>query len=322
MLTRGPRCSRSAANWLSIMSNMSSQPVIQTGDLTKHYGDIVGIEGLTLTVQEGEVFGLLGPNGSGKTTTIRLLLDLIRPTRGRATVLGLDAQHDTQQIHARIGILPGELALYPDMTGEQFLRFLANLRGGIDWHHIEQLVERLDCDMSMPIKELSSGNKHKVGLIQALMHHPDLLILDEPTTGLDPLIQQEFYKLVREMREAGRTVFLSSHDLHEVELICSRVGIIRQGELIAVESLADLKTRSERQVEIIFDGPVPVDTLKSLPSVHSLTHTNGRAQFVVEGPFDPVLTAVQGHQIKDLIAAGPDLEHVFLQYYREQEDVS
>lgn len=301
---------------------MSHQPIIQTSDLTKHYGDIVGIEAMNLTVEPGEIFGFLGPNGSGKTTTIHLLLDLIRPTRGEATVLGLDSHQDARQIHARTGILPGELSLYQDMTGEQFLRYLANLRGGVDWRYVRQLAERLDSDLSMQIKEYSSGNKHKVGLIQALMHQPELLILDEPTTGLDPLIQQEYYELVREMRDEGRTIFLSSHNLYEVEHMCSRVGIVRQGHLIAVERVADLKAQARRRVEIVFGGPVPTEELQSLDSVHSLAHTDGRAQCVVEGSLDPLLDAIQDYHVEDLINAGPDLQHVFLEYYKEHENVS
>ncbi|MGZ8605738.1 MAG: ABC transporter ATP-binding protein, partial [Actinomycetota bacterium] len=190
--------------------------------LTKSYGGVRGVEDLTFSVAPGEVFGYLGPNGAGKTTTIRTLLDFIRPTSGRASVLGLDARSDSVEIHRRTGYLPGEMALYDRLTGAEYVQHLAALRGGVEWAFVVELAERLACDLSVRIRSLSHGNKQKVALIQAFMHRPELLVLDEPTQGLDPLVQQEFHRIVEDVRRDGRTVFLSSHVMPEVERLCDR----------------------------------------------------------------------------------------------------
>lgn len=204
-----------------------SEAAILTEDLTKRYGKHQALDGLDLVVRRGEVFGFLGPNGAGKTTTIRLLLDLIRPTAGRVEVLGMDPRRQGREVRRRVGYLPGKLALYDRLTGREVLTYLGHLRDGVDWAHADSLARRLDLDLNRPIGALSRGNKQKVGLVQALMHRPELLILDEPTGGLDPLVQREFHRLVREASGEGRTVFLSSHVLGEVERVADRVGIIR-----------------------------------------------------------------------------------------------
>ena len=294
--------------------------VIQANSLTKYYGKSRGIEGLNLEVREGEVFGFLGPNGAGKTTTIRLAMDFIRPTGGSINVLGLDPRRQVCEVHRRTGYLPGELTMYDRLTGEELLRYLGSLRGGVDWRHVEELAERLGADLSEPIRSLSSGNKHKIGLIQALMRRPELLILDEPTSRLDPLTRQEFHRLLVEVRAEGRTVFLSSHILPEVERVCDRVGIIRQGQLVAVESVEDLKARSLRRFELHFAVPVPQNAFAGLAGVRHLTVQDTVVRCEVTGSMDAVIKAAARYEVLDLISHEPDLEEVFLAYYSGGEN--
>jgi ABC-2 type transport system ATP-binding protein len=289
--------------------------IIQTERLTKFYGKSRGIVDVDLGVRPGEVFGFLGPNGAGKSTTIRLLMDTIRPTSGRVTVFGLDAHGDALAIHARTGILPGDLALYPKLTGEENLRYLAHLRGGVDWTYVRQLAERLEADLSKQVKAYSSGNRQKIGLIQAFMHKPELLILDEPTNGLDPLIQQEFYAMVREALQAGQTVFLSSHNLPEVERVCDRVGIIREGKLVAVEEVAALKAKALRQIEIIFDGPAPLHAFQNVPGIRDVSAANSHLRCTVSGTLDPVVKKAAEFTVVNMISQDPNLEDIFLAFY-------
>ena len=220
--------------------------VIHTEGLSKYYGKALGVLDLDLDVPQGQVFGYLGPNGAGKTTTIRMLLDLIRPTSGTVRVLGLDVRRHSQAVRRRVGYLPGDLVLYQNLTGRELLDYAASLRGGVDWRVVERLADRLECDLARRIGDLSQGNRQKVGIIHAFMHGPELLVLDEPTMGLDPLMQQVFNQLVREARDEGRTVFLSSHILPEVEQLCDWVGIIRGGRLITVEQVEAMKERAIR----------------------------------------------------------------------------
>lgn len=294
-----------------------SAVIVSTEGLTKYYGSTRGIENLDLEVQEGEVFGYLGPNGAGKTTTIRLLLDLIRPTRGRAHIFGKDVHRDSVEIRRRVGYLPGEYGLY-DLTGQELLSHLGALRGGVDWHYASQLAERLDLDLSLPIKSMSHGNRQKVGLIQALMHRPALLILDEPTLGLDPLMQQEFYRLISETKAEGRTVFFSSHILPEVERTCDRVGIVREGALVAVEEVAGLKTKALRRLEIIFDHPVPADAFASLSGVRDLVIDGNALHCVVVGHLDGVLNEATKYRVVNLRTQEPSLEEIFLTFFTKE----
>ena len=294
--------------------------VIRAEDLTKYYGKVRGIQALNLEVNEGEVFGFLGPNGAGKTTTIRLALDSIRPTKGSIQVLGLEAGRHSREIHRRIGYMPGELALYDSLTGGELLRYFGNLRGGVDRRFVEELAERLECDLSRPIRSLSTGNKHKVGLIQALMHRPELLILDEPTSGLDPLMQQEFYRLLAEVMAEGRTVFLSSHILPEVERICDRVGIIRQGELVMVERVETLKARALHHLELHFATPVPKEAFTGLAGVRDVAVDDSVVRFAVTGTVDAVIKAAAKYEVVNVISREPDLEEVFLAYYSGSEN--
>jgi ABC-2 type transport system ATP-binding protein len=294
-------------------------PAIQAEGLTKSYGSSRGVVDLTFEVERGEVFGYLGPNGAGKTTTIRLLLDLIRPTRGRAVVLGLDARRDSVEVRRHVGYVPGELALYPRLTGREHLSFYASLRGGVDPRAVDDLVERLDLDLDRPVADLSKGNRQKVGLVQALMHRPELLVLDEPTSGIDPLVQQEFYRLVRERTAAGGTVLLSSHVLSEVEHVADRVAIVREGRLVVVEDVAGLKARAVRRLVVHFAAPVAAEPFASLPGVRSVEADGTGLRFEVEGSLDTLVKAIAAHEVVDIVSHEPDLEEIFLSYYREGE---
>ncbi len=299
------------------------EPIIATERLTKSYGSSRGIVELSFTVEPGEIFGFLGPNGAGKTTTIRTFLDFIRPTSGRATVLGLDPHRDCVAIHGKVGYLPGEFSLYEHMTGRGYFAYMAKLRGGVNGGDIDKLAERLGADVSVKIASLSHGNKQKLALIQAFMHRPPLLILDEPTQGLDPLIQQEFHALLLEARAAGQTVFLSSHALREVERVCDRVGIIREGRLIAVEDVGAMKAKALRTLEFHFARPVPRDAFEGLPGVHHLEVHGDIVSCTVAGPLDAVVKAAARFEVIDVASHEPSLEDIFLKFYgREGGDPS
>lgn len=302
---------------------MSADPVIAMMGLTKSYGRSRGIVDVTMTIATGEVFGFLGPNGAGKTTTIRTLLDFIRPTAGRATVFGLDPQRDSVEVHRRVGYLPGEFAVYEHMTGRDYIGFLAALRGGVEHHRIDSLAERLQADLTVKIASLSHGNKQKLGLIQAFMHRPPLLILDEPTQGLDPIMQQVFHALVLEAREAGQTVFLSSHALPEVERTCDRVGIIREGRLINVEDVGALKAHAVRVVDLHFAHPVPAEAFSSLPGIHSLEVHGDVVHCSIAGSMDALLKAAARFEVLDMESHEPSLEDIFLTFYgRDQAEAT
>jgi len=289
--------------------------MIAVEHLTKSYGRQRGVVDLTFEVHPGEVFGYLGPNGAGKTTTIRTMLDLIRPTSGRAAVLGLDSRTDPVEIHRRTGYLPGEMALYDRMTGGEYLRYLASLRGNVDGAYAVQLAERLGCDLSVRIHSLSHGNKRKVALIQAFMHRPELLVLDEPTQGLDPLVQLEFHRIIEEVRTEGSTVFLSSHVLPEVERLCDRVGIIREGRLVTVEDVGGLKAHAVRSISIHFERPVPAAAFVALPGVREVLAQGDVLHVTVAGPVDAVVKEAARHEVVDLESHEPSLEDIFLAFY-------
>ncbi len=290
-------------------------PAIEMHHLTKYYGRNRGIEDITLTVHEGEIFGFLGPNGAGKTTTIRLLLDYIRPTRGWARIFGRDVHQHVLQIHREVGYIPGELSLYENLTGEQFLRFFSALRGGVDWGYVKKLADRFQLDLSRKIGELSRGNRQKVGVIQAFMHRPRLYVLDEPTLGLDPLMQQEFYHLVDEVNAEGSTVFFSSHNLPEVERLCERVGIIREGRLVDVLEIDTLKRRALRRLEIRFVGEVPRNLFEQLPEVVSVEYLDTAVRLTVRGWVDPVIKLAARFTVEDIVSHEVSLEEVFMAYY-------
>jgi len=290
-------------------------PVIQTDKLTKSYGPYRGIVDVDLTVNEGEVFGFLGPNGAGKTTTIRVLLDLIRPTAGTARVFGIETTADPVAIHRRIGYLPGEWNLYDRLTGAETIRYFANLRGGVDAAYTAQLIQRLDLDPTRRFREYSRGNKQKVGLVVALQHKPDLLILDEPTAGLDPLVQQSFNELLFEARADGRTVFLSSHIISEVERTCDRVAIIREGRLVRVDTVDGVRALAAHEVELRFAAPVSAAAFEALEGISNLVEEGRTVRMLVTGPIAPVVRLAGQHELVDFVSREPSLEEVFLSEY-------
>jgi ABC-2 type transport system ATP-binding protein len=298
---------------------MIEQIAIHTAGLTKHYGDVHALVDLDLDVRAGEVFGYLGPNGAGKTTTIRTILDEIRPTAGRASILGMDTHEQSVEIRRHIGYVPGDLALYPELTGRDIVTYFANLRGGVDWSYVDELAARLDADLTKKVGDLSSGNRQKVGLIQAFMNRPDVLIMDEPSAGLDPLMQREFQGMVREVAAEGRAVFLSSHTLSEVQRIADRVGIIRLGRLIALESIADLRAKAIRSVELEFASPVDASVFEAVPGVRDVTVEDHRAVLSYDGTIDTLLKTVgDRYDIVDITTREADLEEIFLTYYRDE----
>jgi ABC-2 type transport system ATP-binding protein len=292
--------------------------VIRTEKLTKYYGSHRGIIDVDLVVEKGEVFGFLGPNGAGKTTTIRVLLDLIRPTSGKAYVFGIESSADPTAIHRRIGYLPGEFALYDRLTGGQTLEYFGNLRGGVDKVYQAQLIQRFDLDPSRRFREYSKGNKQKVGLVAALQHRPELLLLDEPTAGLDPLVQQTFFELMREQVKDGATVFLSSHILNEVERSCDRVAIIREGLIVRVDSVEGLRDLAHHQVELRFAGKPPVAEFKKIKGVSDVVVEDHILRLRVLGSITPVVQAAARLGVTDFLSREPSLEETFLaQYGRE-----
>jgi beta-exotoxin I transport system ATP-binding protein len=290
---------------------------IETERLSKFYREHRGIEDLTMAVNAGEVFGFLGPNGAGKTTTIRTLLDLLHPTSGSARLFGLDSRRDSVAIRRRLGNLPGDFGYGKAATGREAVSLLARLRGVRELDRVDALAQRFRADLDRPLGELSRGNRQKVGLILAVFHSPELLILDEPTSGLDPLMQEEFLALVRVERERGCAVFLSSHELDEVERVCDRVGIIRDGTLIAVERVADLLAKTPRRASIEFSETVDVNELRGLPGVSDLAADGRKVEFRVAGDIDAVIKAVAAHHVTDFELAHPTLEEVFLGYYQD-----
>jgi ABC-2 type transport system ATP-binding protein len=291
------------------------EAAIRTFDLTKTYRQVAALAALDLEVERGEVFGYIGPNGAGKSTTIRLLLDLLRPTRGRAEVLGMDVRRRGVEVRRRLGYLAGELALYEESTGRELLTFLAKLRGGVERSYVAALADRFGLPLDRPIRELSKGNKQKVGLIQAFMHRPEVLILDEPTSGLDPLLQRTFHELVAEVSGEGATVLLSSHVLSELEHVADRVAMIRAGRLLAVERIEDLKRSAPRKVAVTFAAPVATGAFDGLPGVTDVDVRGALARFTVHGGMDAVVKAVARHEVVSLTAQEPELEELFLDRY-------
>jgi ABC-2 type transport system ATP-binding protein len=293
--------------------------VIRTEGLTKDYGRRRGLAGLDLDVRAGEVYGFLGPNGAGKTTTIRILLDLIRPTSGQATLFDDPPRSGGTALRRRIGYLPGDFTVLGSQTGRELLTHLAHLRGGVHAARIDALAGRLDLDLSIRIGKLSKGNRQKVGVVQAFMHEPELLVLDEPTSGLDPIIQQRFLELVAESRAAGQTVFMSSHVLSEVQQSADRVGIIREGTLVAAEAVESLRRRAVRRVEIEFDEPVPVEAFSALPQLRDVQVVDNMLRCRLTGRADGLVKAAARFGVVDLTVEEPDLEELFFTYYRGEE---
>ena len=292
--------------------------VIQAEKLTKFYGRHRGIVDVDMQVEEGEVFGFLGPTGAGKTTTIRTLLGFLRPTGGRGEVFGLDIRKESVEIRARVGNLPGEFALEDRMTGEGLLKYFARLRGVKDLGHARELAERLGAELHRPMRRLSRGNKQKIGLVQAMFHRPPLLMLDEPTGGLDPLVQEEFLDIIEEVRAEGRTVFFSSHNLAEVERVCDRVGIIRDGRLAAVETTETLVDKTFRHVRLVFAKRVDPGPFEALPGVRDLKVEGTKISFTLYDDLDEMVKLAARHRLVSLEYERPSLEEIFLTYYHAE----
>lgn len=298
---------------------MSEQPAIRAQGLTKHYGKVRALEDLDLEIAAGEIFGFLGPNGAGKTTTIRTMMDEIRPTSGKASILGMDTHAKSLEIRKHIGYLPGDLAIYPNLTGHDTITFFANLRGGVDRGYVAALAERLDADLSKKVGDLSSGNRQKVGLIQAFMNKPKVLIMDEPSSGLDPLVQRELQKMMREVAAQGSTIFLSSHTLSEVQRVADRVGIIRHGHLVALETVHALRAKAMRQVELELDAPADSALFEAVEGVSDVRAQNNHVLMTFGGDMGVLLKAIEGrYNIVDISTQSADLEEIFLTYYQDE----
>lgn len=287
-------------------------------DVTMRYDDHRGIFNINLAIKRGEIFGFLGPNGAGKTTTINTILDLLKPQKGTITLLGYDHHQDAKTVHHLIGFVSGDMAIDPTLTGKQYLRYAANLHGGIHPDRIATLVKRLQADTSVKISKLSRGNKQKIGLIAALMHDPELLIFDEPTTGLDPLIQAEFTAIIREIRARGKTVFISSHILNEVQTICDRVAFIRDGEIVKSDALDNLLNQTFRRVVAHFKKAPPYGQLQHLPGVQALNRDGQTLTFSFNGDINKLLHILASHPLVHVQIDEPNLESLFMNYYQEE----
>ena len=296
------------------------EAAVRTSGLRKAFRGTVALHGLDLVVPTGSVFGYLGLNGAGKTTTIRLLTGLLRPTSGTAEVLGLDVANHPDEVQRRVGYLPGRFVAYPDLTGAEYLRHLAALRGGVDWSGVERLSERFDLDLGRRIGTLSHGNRQKVGLVQAFMHRPDLLVLDEPTTGLDPIMQAEFLTLVGEVSRSGATVFLSSHILSEVEAVADTVAILREGVLVRTATISELRAQVVRRWDVTFTDDVPVEVLRGCAQVAEVRVRDRTAHLVLAGSAEALLRAVAPYGVENIETHEADLTEVFLGYYRREEE--
>jgi beta-exotoxin I transport system ATP-binding protein len=291
--------------------------VIEIRGLSKDFGEGRGVFDLELDVEPGEVVGFLGPNGAGKSTTMRMLLGLIRPTGGRACVLGGDITSRSLEIRRRTGYLAGDFGLYRQLTGRRMLAHLAALHGGVPPDAIDELAERFDASLDRPIRDLSTGNRQKIGLIQALMHRPELLILDEPIAGLDPLVQRSFHELLREARAEGRSVFLSSHTLSEVDRVADRVAIIRRGRLVVVDRLERLRALAVRRLEIEFAHPPDPAEFRVIPGVRTAEASGPLLHVSFEGSADALVKAVAAHEVLSIRSGEDELEDIFLRYYQE-----
>ncbi|MBI2577509.1 MAG: ABC transporter ATP-binding protein [Candidatus Wildermuthbacteria bacterium] len=293
--------------------------VIETRELTKYYGKTRGIEDFNLTIQNGEIFGFLGPNGAGKTTTIRLLLGLIKPTKGTAMIFGKDIRKSYAQILQHIGYLSGDMILYEKMTGKELLNLAsAFYKRKADPQIANEIERRLECNLKTPIKKLSKGNKQKIAILLALAHNPDIAILDEPTNGLDPIAQHELYAILTDFKKQGMTIFFSSHNLIEVEKVCDRVGIVRQGKLVDIETIQTLQRQRQKLVEIIFADTYNIENFTKIPGVAVKNATEITLQILANpSTLQDIVSVLASCKVKDITITYPDLEQIFLQYYKE-----
>jgi ABC-2 type transport system ATP-binding protein len=292
--------------------------IISIDSLTKYYGKFLAVSDISFSVNKGEIFGLIGPNGAGKSTTMRSILNFIKPTEGKITINGLDSKKDYLKIRNLIGYLPGEFSIYDNLNGEEYLSHILHLRNKSNKiPNLKKLATRFDLDLSIKSKKLSKGNKQKIGLIQAFCHNPEILILDEPTSGLDPLKQQEFENLVLEFKNQGKTIFISSHVLPEVETLCDRVAIIKNGQIIAEDKMADLKKKSLNRIEVQFSKDFDVNKLRKNIGISKVTGDSNKYTFDIEGNVDKFIKELANHEIENLKTIEPDLEEIFLSYYGE-----
>ncbi len=296
----------------------TQEPAIVIEQLHKSYGSIQAVKGISMSVQRSEIFGFLGPNGAGKTTTIRCMLDVIRPTSGRIRVLGLDAQRDKLALHQHIGYLPGDVRLPGNMTGKQVINYFSRLQGR-EPVLLNDLVARFDVETKRPLKGYSKGMRQKIGIVLAFMCDPEVLILDEPTSGLDPLLQKVFNEFLLEEQARGKTIFMSSHIMSEVEKVCHRIAVIRKGELVTVEEVETLREKAGQRVTVEFGDPVTVEELARIPGVSMVRQINTHYQFNVSGSMNPLIKALSRHEVIRLHAEEAPLEEVFLKFYEEPE---
>jgi ABC-2 type transport system ATP-binding protein len=289
--------------------------MIRTEDLSKVYRQRLGVKDITLEVEPGEIFGYLGPEGAGKTTTVRLLLDFIRPTSGHALILGMDHQQHSVKIRHQVGYLPGEFSLYNSLSGEKVLRYLSRLRGGVTWPYVLELVERFDLNITLKIKTMSASERCKLGLVQAFMHKPDLIILDDPTRGLDAAGKAVLYDLLFEARSEGRSIFIASSSLNEMERIADRVGVLYKGELLTIERGVQLRARAMRRVEMRFAAPVSIDIFSGLKNLENLRMYHQSMSCIVRGDPDSLIKAASQCRVTDIISQALTLEEAFQNYY-------
>ena len=293
---------------------VNTTPIKITG-LSKYYGKSRGIVDLNLEVLQGEILGYLGPNGAGKTTTMRILMDFIRASEGTAQIFGMDSHKDSLNIRRNIGYLSTSPVLYENLTGREFLTYCMNIKGQDETTSFIELAERLNCDLDKKIDTLSHGNKHKIAIIRALAHKPQLVIMDEPTTGLDPLVQNEFESIIRGMAADGSTILFSSHVLSEVENICDRIAIIGSGKWITMEDVSDLKSKQTRILTVTFADNVEAQTFGSIPGIKNVDIVNNQLSFEISGPIDSIIKAIAKYKVLDIKIHEPDLEEIFLSYY-------
>jgi ABC-2 type transport system ATP-binding protein len=296
----------------------TSDPVIVIDNLYKSYGKVQAVQGISIRVEQGEIFGFLGPNGSGKTTTIRCMLDVIRPTSGTLRVLGLDAQRDKMELHRHIGYLPGDVRLPGQMTGKQVIDYFSRLQG-LTPVLLDDLVARFDVEMKRPLKSYSKGMRQKIGVVLAFMCDPEVLILDEPTSGLDPLLQRTFNEFLLQEQARGKTIFMSSHIMSDVEKVCQRVAVIRQGEIVTIEEVEKLRQKAGQRVTVEFGDTVSADDLARMPGVSNITRNNSAYHFNVSGSMDALIKALSRHEVLRLQAEEAPLEEVFLKFYENPQ---
>ncbi len=299
----------------------TQEPVIVIDNFHKSYGKVQAVKGITMRVEQGEIFGFLGPNGAGKTTTIRCMLDVIRPTSGTLRVLGLDAQRDKMELHRHIGYLPGDVRLPGQMTGKQVINYFSRLQG-LEPVLLDDLVARFDVEMKRPLKSYSKGMRQKIGVVLAFMCDPEVLILDEPTSGLDPLLQRTFNEFLLQEQARGKTIFMSSHIMSDVEKVCQRVAVIRQGEIVTIEEVEKLRQKAGQRVTVEFGDPVSADEVARMPGVSMVTSHNSAYHFNVSGNMDALIKALSHHEVLRLQAEEAPLEEVFLKFYEETKEAA